>query len=347
MCTIAGYVGEKEAAPILINMMKMLEGLDSGYFTGIATISEGKLYCRKVIGDLQHLLETTDAASLPGKIGFIHSRTLGNGEGSVEWGHPFVAKKDGVPYLSHVSNGGAGYFANRFDDIAAVANALLKEGYEIPSKEHFEKPKIKVSDGDAVHVSDVTTQYIMKLMNDGASLLEAEEKALMNIPSDDVDLNICLDEPTCIAYAKMSQPMTLGFCPHGAYLATAALALPDDIRDVILLPSFTAGKVYCDHYVQKPFDTLPCTYEKMDNELLLRAYPLILDMLKTEKESVGAIRSKLRPLLFPADAQSAPTTFVIYETLRAMKKQGILHSEIVTVPGRDGLTAPKTLFWVE
>ena len=179
MCTIAGYVGEKRAAPILIEMMKTLEGLDSGFFTGIATISEGKLYCRKVIGDLQHLLETTDAADLPGEIGLIHSRTLGSGEGSVEWGHPFVAKKDGVPYLAHVSNGGAGYFADRVPDIAAVADAMLKEGYEIPSKERFQKPRIKLSDGDAAHISDITTQYIMKLMNEGASLLEAEEKALM------------------------------------------------------------------------------------------------------------------------------------------------------------------------
>ena len=78
MCTIAGYNGTKPAAPILIDMMRKLEGLDSGFYTGIATIHEGKIYHAKVAGDLDRLLETTDAANLPGTIGFIHSRTPAN-----------------------------------------------------------------------------------------------------------------------------------------------------------------------------------------------------------------------------------------------------------------------------
>ena len=44
MCNIAGYVGEKRAAPILIEMMKKQEGFAGGYYTGIATIHKGKIY---------------------------------------------------------------------------------------------------------------------------------------------------------------------------------------------------------------------------------------------------------------------------------------------------------------
>ena len=45
MCNIAGYVGngKQEAAPILLEMMRAQEGYAGGYYTGIATIHEGKL----------------------------------------------------------------------------------------------------------------------------------------------------------------------------------------------------------------------------------------------------------------------------------------------------------------
>ena len=74
MCIIAGYSGNKNAAPILIEMMKKEEFVDGGLSTGIATIHEGKLYYRKVVGDVDTLLRETDALSLPGTTGIIHSR---------------------------------------------------------------------------------------------------------------------------------------------------------------------------------------------------------------------------------------------------------------------------------
>ena len=44
MCNIAGYVGNQPAAPILLEMLRKQEGLAGGYYTGIATIHEGKMY---------------------------------------------------------------------------------------------------------------------------------------------------------------------------------------------------------------------------------------------------------------------------------------------------------------
>ena len=46
MCNIAGYIGSKQAAPIIVEMLRKQEGWDSGYYTGIATIHDGKLYRR-------------------------------------------------------------------------------------------------------------------------------------------------------------------------------------------------------------------------------------------------------------------------------------------------------------
>ena len=44
MCIITGYVGTKQAAPILIDMVRKAEGLDGGHYTGMATIHDGVIH---------------------------------------------------------------------------------------------------------------------------------------------------------------------------------------------------------------------------------------------------------------------------------------------------------------
>ena len=53
MCNISGYAGNKQAAPILVEMLKKQEYFDGGLSTGIATIDdEGNLYYAKVFGSV-------------------------------------------------------------------------------------------------------------------------------------------------------------------------------------------------------------------------------------------------------------------------------------------------------
>ena len=108
MCNIAGYVGERRAAPILLEMLKREEGFEGGYSTGIATLHEGKIYYAKLVGDVDRLTSLTEAASLPGNIGIIHSRSGGR-EGA-EWAHPFIAKKNGEIVTAYIANGAQGFF---------------------------------------------------------------------------------------------------------------------------------------------------------------------------------------------------------------------------------------------
>ncbi len=42
MCNIAGYIGNKQAAPILLEMLRKQQSFDGGFSVGIATIHEGK-----------------------------------------------------------------------------------------------------------------------------------------------------------------------------------------------------------------------------------------------------------------------------------------------------------------
>ena len=83
MCNLSGYVGGERAAPVLIEMARKQEGFAGGFYTGIATISDGTIHCAKVIGDLSLLLDSTDAADFPARWG---SSTAGPGVAGGETG---------------------------------------------------------------------------------------------------------------------------------------------------------------------------------------------------------------------------------------------------------------------
>ena len=91
MCNIAGYSGNKQAAPILLEMLKRQEAFDGGASCGIVTIHEGRLYCRKIVGDVDTLIKHTDALYLPGNVGIAHTRPGGDAR-TYNFAHPFIAE---------------------------------------------------------------------------------------------------------------------------------------------------------------------------------------------------------------------------------------------------------------
>ena len=123
MCNIAGYVGQGNATPILLKMIKAQEGLNGGFYSGLAIHNGKKLSCRKVKGDFDTLLRETDAETLEGSMGIIHSRTPSGGSGL--WAHPFFTERDGELQLCYVANGSAGRYRSRQDAYNKIADALV------------------------------------------------------------------------------------------------------------------------------------------------------------------------------------------------------------------------------
>ncbi|MEE9518947.1 MAG: glutamine--fructose-6-phosphate aminotransferase, partial [bacterium] len=90
MCGIIGYVGHREAVPVLVEGLKRLEyrGYDSA---GIAMLANGALAVRRCKGKVRQLEELLEGETIPGTVGIGHTRWATHGRPSEENAHPHRA----------------------------------------------------------------------------------------------------------------------------------------------------------------------------------------------------------------------------------------------------------------
>ncbi len=247
MCIIAGYSGKKQAAPILIEMLKKSEYVDGGLSTGIATIHEGKLYTAKVVGDVDVLLRESDAINLPGTTGIIHSRT---GNNHISHAHPFT---DDVGELALVLNGTSwGGGTEEFYELSnSIMNGFYDRGITIKSAIEAPNSKRRLKDGKTYHDTEPYALMIGDAVKDSApetiknDIANATRMALETLPIDVIVLNIHSRLPDTITLGSISRPMSFGFGDGEMYLATVPWAFPEEIgrRPVMFLPPTSIAQV--------------------------------------------------------------------------------------------------------
>ena len=123
MCGIVGYIGEKQAAPILLDGLSKLEyrGYDSA---GIAVNNQGEIQIRKSTGRLKVLSELThDGAEMPGTMGIGHTRWATHGAPTDLNAHPHQ-NTDGSIVVVH--NG-------IIENYIKLKQKLLTKGYQFAS----------------------------------------------------------------------------------------------------------------------------------------------------------------------------------------------------------------------
>lgn len=155
MSGVIGYIGEKEAYPVLIHGLNRFEfrGYDS---IGVATSKDGKISIRKNAGKLQGFKQENERDRPKGNIGIGHSR----------WAtHGMPNKENAHPHLSH-----SGRFAivhkGIVENYASLKEKLMDEGFEF------------VSDTD----TEVLINWIEYVYNKGeVSLQEAIQIALNQV----------------------------------------------------------------------------------------------------------------------------------------------------------------------
>ncbi len=339
MCNIAGYVGQRRAAPILIDMIRRQEGLAGGYYTGLATLHEGKIYYAKLTGDTDRLVSLTEAASLPGSIGIIHTRSKSGG--GDRWAHPFVSRRDGEIKLAYVANGSAGSFGIDDGKYIALAHRLEAAGYAMESKDKVERRGYAtMSDGLTAHMGDVMCQLIMSRYDSVGDGAQAMAEAFCQMPNEIVGLALMADEPDRISWSRINMPMSVAFCDHGAYLATYPGAIPADAREHTLLPACSSGYVTATGYTAHPFPTPPCRVAETDARTVAAAYEVICAELEAGERTMAQLKKAIKPCFEVADCDGSAA--LAYEIIYDLQKQGKLHVESRRVEGAaDGIDAPK------
>ena len=89
MCGIVGYIGPRNATPIVLGGLKRLEyrGYDSA---GLAVIQDGCIEIRRDAGKLEHLVSLVDEYPINGNVGIGHTRWATHGEPSERNAHPHL-----------------------------------------------------------------------------------------------------------------------------------------------------------------------------------------------------------------------------------------------------------------
>ena len=103
MCGIVGYIGKKDAYPILIKGLKRLEyrGYDSA---GVALVSQtGELNVYKTKGKVADRDKAVETKDLSGHVGIAHTRWATHGEPCAENAHPHYSSSGNLALIHNGS----------------------------------------------------------------------------------------------------------------------------------------------------------------------------------------------------------------------------------------------------
>ncbi len=208
MCGIVGYVGWREASPILIKGLHRLEyrGYDSA---GVALINEkGELNvfkCKGKVSDLEHFIQGKELA---GSIGIAHTRWATHGEPNDANAHP------------HCSESG---------EIALIHNGII-ENYRVLKEALIENGYTFRSNTD----SEVLVNLIEYIRTTNrCPLLEAVRQALRQVVGAYAIAVIERGNPNRIIAARQSSPMVVGIGDGEYFLSSDAASIIEYTRDFV------------------------------------------------------------------------------------------------------------------
>ena len=207
MCGIVGYVGTKQACPILLEGLSKLEyrGYDSA---GVAVFDGSKIEIKKARGRLAVLSDMVDQGkSVKGVIGIGHTRWATHGEPSDVNSHP------------HVSSSG------RF---AVVHNGII-ENYLPLKKRLMEKGFQFVSETDTEVVAHLFEYYYK------GDLLEAMTKVIHRVEGSYALGVLCSDYPDRFVAVRKASPMIVGIGRGENFIASDVTAILNHTRNVYYL----------------------------------------------------------------------------------------------------------------
>ena len=206
MCGIVGYVGSRDAGPILLEGLRRLEyrGYDSA---GVAIQNGSGLQIRKQAGRVKALVDSLRDTAIPGTSGIAHTRWATHGRPTTRNAHPHT---DCAETMALVHNG-------------IIENAELLRARLEETGHRFR--------------SETDTEVLAHLIEEapGSNLEERVIAALALVEGAYGLAVMCAEEPGKIVVARLGSPVLLGVGDAEFFVASDAAAVLEHTRSVVYL----------------------------------------------------------------------------------------------------------------
>lgn len=210
MCGIVGYIGRRQAYPILIKGLHRLEyrGYDSA---GVALINEaGQLNIYKAKGKVSELESFAADKDINGCIGIAHTRWATHGEPNTQNAHPHYSESE---RLAIIHNG-------IIENYAVLKAGLMKEGYTFKS--------------------DTDTEVLVQLieytqLNKHVDLKTAVQLALQQVIGAYAIAILDKEHPDTLVAARKGSPLVVGIGENEYFLASDATPIVEYTDQVIYI----------------------------------------------------------------------------------------------------------------
>lgn len=228
MCGIVGYIGPKEAVPVLIDGLKRLEyrGYDSA---GVTICNDGKLNTTKAVGRLSKVEEILGQHPLPGRIGIGHTRWATHGRPSDRNAHPH---QDCSRKISVVHNG-------IIENYIALKEWLQEKGH--------------------MFTSETDTEVVPHLIEEfyQGDIVAAVQESLKKIEGAFALVVLCQDHPDQIVVARKASPLIIGKGENENFIASDIPAILPYTRETYILDDgelaiITAAEIRFFDFTGKP-----------------------------------------------------------------------------------------------
>ena len=232
MCGIVGYVGPRQATPLLIDGLKRLEyrGYDSA---GVAVVVNGGLVVQKAAGKIATLESQLTKAILSGSTGIAHTRWATHGAPTTKNAHPHT---DCADMVAIVHNG-------IVENSSALRTMLSERGHRF------------VSETDTEVIAHLIEQFYTGSLEDAVAAALRELEGAYGIAV------ISAREPDTIVAARQGSPLLIGIGHGENFVASDPSAVLAHTRSVIYLDEGEMAVIRPTGYQLKDRHAVPLTKE--------------------------------------------------------------------------------------
>ncbi len=278
MCGIVGYVGKREAYPILIKGLHRLEyrGYDSAGIALVNGAGQLNVYkCKGKVAALEHFVESKD---LEGSIGIAHTRWATHGEPNDANAHPHYSESENIALIHN----------GIIENYRVLKDALTEHGYTFRSNTDSE-----------VLVNLI--EYVRA--TNGCTLLEAVQQALKQVIG---AYAIAIIEKGCrdrIIAARKSSPMVVGIGEGEYFLGSDAASIVEYTNDFVYVNDGEVAII--DRNLPLKIVTLDNRESRIDikqlelsiSQLEKGGYPhfMLKEIYEQPKTIVDCIRGRVNP----------------------------------------------------